>query len=249
MTESLVGLIPAAGKGVRLGLPYPKELYPIIRDNRYKPVSQFVLENLTASGVKHVVFVINATKHQLIGYFGSGARFGCAISYVVQEQREDDSQSSSPGLAHALDAAYHLVRGQTVAFGMADTIMTPASVFRVLLDGADEGDDAILGLHRVGRPEISGMVDMDHAGRILQVVDKPRETDLVYGWGCIVWRPAFTEHLHRCVHERDVYDFAQVMNTAIDEGLTLRGVHTGGTYADLGTYEEIVELERRYRAP
>ena len=50
MIPDAVGLIPAAGMGVRLGLPYPKELYPIIRDNRYKPVSQFVVDNLVASG-------------------------------------------------------------------------------------------------------------------------------------------------------------------------------------------------------
>ena len=87
MIDDAVGLVPAAGRGVRLGLPYPKELYPIIRENRYKPVSQFVLDNLIASGVGHVVFVINETKHQLVGYFGDGSRFGCDMSYVVQEDR------------------------------------------------------------------------------------------------------------------------------------------------------------------
>jgi glucose-1-phosphate thymidylyltransferase len=65
--DNMIGLIPAAGKGVRLGLPYPKELYPIIHNNRYKPVSQFVVDNLVASGVEHIVFVINETKHQLLG--------------------------------------------------------------------------------------------------------------------------------------------------------------------------------------
>ena len=48
MNQDLIGLIPAAGKGVRLGLPYPKELYPVIRENRYKPIAQFVLDNLAA---------------------------------------------------------------------------------------------------------------------------------------------------------------------------------------------------------
>ena len=57
--EELIGLIPAAGKGVRLGLPYPKELYPVIRENRYKPISQFVLNNLTRAQVRHVAIVIN----------------------------------------------------------------------------------------------------------------------------------------------------------------------------------------------
>jgi hypothetical protein len=35
MQEDIIGLIPAAGKGIRLGLPYPKELYPVIRNNHY----------------------------------------------------------------------------------------------------------------------------------------------------------------------------------------------------------------------
>ena len=108
MRDDIIGLIPAAGKGVRLGLPYPKELYPIIRENRYKPVSQFVLDNLTLAGLQHVVFVINETKHQLIGYFGNGHRFGCHISYVVQETVDGTDKSTSPGLAHALDAANFL---------------------------------------------------------------------------------------------------------------------------------------------
>ncbi|MFN3335463.1 MAG: sugar phosphate nucleotidyltransferase, partial [Caldilinea sp.] len=111
MSEELIGLIPAAGKGVRLGLPYPKELYPVIRNNRYKPVAQFVVDNLTLAGLRHIVLVINETKHQLVGYFGNGQRFGCNISYVVQEALNGDGavQSTSPGLAHALDSAYHLI--------------------------------------------------------------------------------------------------------------------------------------------
>src|SRR5450759_3951473 len=110
--EEWIGLIPAAGKGLRLGLPYPKELYPVIRNNRYKPVSQFILDNMVTAGVSHLVFVINETKHQLIAYFGNGQRFGCDITYVVQESLEQQENSTSPGLAHALDSAYHLTYGK-----------------------------------------------------------------------------------------------------------------------------------------
>ena len=131
--ETHLGLIPAAGKGTRLNLPYPKELYPVIRENRYKPLAQFVVENLVASQAREIVFVINETKHQLIGYFGSGQRFGCRFSYVVQEGNGDRNGSTSPGLAHALDSAYHLVCGKTVLFGMADTLMQPQDIFRQLL--------------------------------------------------------------------------------------------------------------------
>lgn len=248
--DELIGLIPAAGKGLRLGLPYPKELYPIIRDNRYKPVAQFVLENLTAAGVKHVVFVINETKHQLVGYFGDGSRFGCNISYVVQENREQENQSTSPGLAHALNSAYHLIQGKTVLFGMADTIMTPRSVFRFVVESECPGDDVLLGLFPTDHPEKFGMVELADGGRVLRIVDKPAQTSLKSMWGCIVWRPRFTEHLHKCVRERGIADFAAVMNRAIESGLNFRGLAIPDCgYVDLGTYRDIEELEQKYRAP
>jgi dTDP-glucose pyrophosphorylase len=248
MSEEFVGLIPAAGKGVRLGLPYPKELYPVIRDNHYKPISQFVLNNLTTAGLEHIVFVINETKHQLVGFFGDGHRFGCHISYVVQESTNGVGESTSPGLAHALDSAYHLTRDRTVFFGMADTIMQPDDVFVRAYQASQAEDDVILALFSTERPEKFGMVRMDQTNRVLGIVDKPRQTDLTQMWGCMLWRPRFTEYLHHCVSQQGISDFAQIMNNAIMAGLCFRGIHIdAGIYIDLGTYDEIMELDRRFR--
>ena len=244
MNEEVIGLVPAAGKGLRLGLPYPKELYPIIRENRYKPVSQFVLDSLVASGIQQVVFVINETKHQLIGYFGDGHRFGCHISYVVQEQGSDQNRSTSPGLAHALDSAYHLTRNKTVFFGMADTIMEPENVFAQARDAGKSEDHVVLVLFETNRPEKFGMVRMDAENRVLEIIDKPAHTGLTHMWGCITWRPPFTEYLHDGVCQRGITDFALILNNAIAAGFRVRGVPMlGGSYTDLGTYDEIMELD------
>lgn len=249
MAEEVIGLIPAAGKGLRLGLPYPKELYPVIRNNHYKPISQFVLDNLTVAGLQHVVFVINETKHQLVGYFGDGHRFNCNISYVVQERVDRGNESTSPGLAHALASAYHLIQGKTVFFGMADTIMQPNDVFAQAINTASLDDDVILVLFPTERPEKFGMVRLDDQDRVLEIVDKPAQTNLKEMWGCIIWRSRFTEYLHDCVRVHGVSDFAKVMNSAIADRLSFRGVHIDdGVYIDLGTYEEIIELDQRYRA-
>jgi len=245
--EEFIALVPAAGKGVRLRLPYPKELYPIIRENRYKPVSQFVLDSLVASGIRHIVFVINETKHQLLGYFGDGSRFGCRLSYAVQEQR-DQNGSTSPGLAHALDAAYHLVRDKIVFFGMADTIMEPENVFAQAWNASEAEDDVILVLFETNRPEKFGMVRLDAQSRVVEITDKPSRTDLTQMWGCIIWKPRFTEFLHDCVGEHGVTDFAKILNRAIASGIRMRGVvMNGGAYADLGTYDEIMELDESLR--
>lgn len=244
----MIGLVPAAGKGLRLGLPYPKELYPVIRNNRYKPIAQYVLDSLTLAGLRHVVFVINETKHQLIGYFGDGSRFGCNISYVVQEAGNDQAKSTSPGLAHALDAAYHLTRGRTVFFGMADTIMQPRDVFLRAYREATPGADLVLALFATDRPEKFGMVRLSREGGVLEIVDKPKQTDLLLMWGAIIWRQSFTEYLHEKVRRGGLSDFAVIMNDAIRDGLRVQGVRmVDGVYIDLGTYEEIMEMDRRYR--
>jgi glucose-1-phosphate thymidylyltransferase len=248
MNEELIGLIPAAGKGLRLGLPYPKELYPIIRNNRYKPVAQFVVENMVASGITHIVFVINETKHQLIGYFGDGSRFGCHISYVMQESRDDKKKSTSPGLAHALDSAYHLTRNKTVCFGMADTIMTPKDLFGRILREMEVTDAVLLGLFHTDHPEKFGMVEMENNLRVVKIIDKPIDTVLDYMWGCIVWQPIFTEFLHNCISYEKTFDFASAMNLAINDGLVSRGIMIeNGSYNDLGTYEEIRNLDEKSR--
>jgi len=244
MAEQLVGLIPAAGKGSRLGLPYPKELYPTIQKGKYKPVSQFVLENMTAAKIKDVVFVINETKLQLITYFGSGRKFNCRISYVVQENQP--TQGKSPGLSEALDSAYHLTKGKTVVFGMADTIMRPLDVFNQLLREVGE-DDVIMGLYRTDRPEGFGMVELDHKGRAIRIIDKPRFSRLEYMWGCMVWKPVFTDYLNDHLKNCEISDFAEVMNSAIKKGIKFRGLKIeDGIYTDIGTFEDIERMEREF---
>ena len=195
-----------------------------------------------------MVFVINETKHQLIGFFGNGQRFGCHISYVVQEPIDGQNKSTSPGLANALDSAYHLTKDKTVFFGMADTIMQPKDVFAQAYARAKPDDDAILVLFATERPEKFGMVCIDSNQRILEIVDKPSHTDLTEMWGCIIWRPRFTEYLHDCVCTHGISDFAQILNSAISTGLQFRGIRmTPGTYIDMGTYEEIIEMDHRFR--
>jgi glucose-1-phosphate thymidylyltransferase len=218
----------------------------VVRNNRYKPVAQFILVNLVHSGVKHTVYVINETKHQLIGYFGSGQRFGCHISYVVQEAR--DEQGASPGLAHALDSAYHLTQGKTVFFGMADTIIQPRDIFAQLYRNAQPDDDVILGLFPTDTPSKFGMVRFAPDGIVEGIFDKPRQTDLVYMWGIIVWRKKFTEYLHRMVSRDQISDFAAIMNKALAAGMRFRAVpFAESSYLDLGTYEEIIKLDHNLR--
>jgi glucose-1-phosphate thymidylyltransferase len=247
LNDEWIGLIPAAGKGIRLGLPYPKELYPVIRNNRYKPVAQFVLDSLVEAGVDHNVFVINEAKNQLIGFFGNGNRFGCNISYVVQEQISNSSSSTSPGLAHAINTPYHLTKGKIVFFGMADTIIQPKEVFRIGYQSMQKEDDVLLCLFETNKPEKFGMVRMVEGRKVSEIIDKPVKTDLTQMWGCMIWRPVFTDFIFQSIQD-GVNDFALILNQAIKQGMNLAtAVIPDSNFIDLGTYEEIMELDRHFR--
>ena len=241
--ENLIGLIPAAGRGERLKLPFPKELYPVDHDGIYKPVSQFILENLTSSGVDHVVFVINATKHQVIHYYGDGHKFNCRISYVVQETRGSENSSTSPGLAHAIDAAFHLIRNKTVFFGMADTIIEPTDIFAQAYQDASSEEDVILGVFPTDEPHKFGAVKLNPDKSVDRIEDKQENTKLNEMWGFIIWRSKFTEYLHDCVQAGES-DFGKLMNDAIaKEGMKFRGHRVvAGKYLDMGTFEDINRL-------
>jgi len=240
--DNLIGLIPAAGKGSRLGLPFPKELYPTISNNKYKPIANFAVDHLLLAGVTHIVFVINESKHQLIKYFGSGQRFNCHYSYVVQENMVN-KPSTSPGLANALAAAYHLIRKKTVLFGMADTIMWPKDAFKVGLDSMRPDVDLTLCLFPTDYPQKFGMVSFSRDMCVKEIIDKPQKTDLSYMWGTMIWRSNFTEFLYKMVIDNISGDFAEIINQSIQDGFKVQAVKfPSGKFVDFGTYEQIQEL-------
>jgi glucose-1-phosphate thymidylyltransferase len=131
---------------------------------------------------------------------------------------------------------------------MADTIMQPKDVFTQAFDSASSEDDVILALWTTERAEKFGMVHYDSEGKVLEIVDKPKVTQLSEMWGAIIWRSQFTELLHESIHQKNISDFALIMNEAMKAGMKFRAVHmVDGLYIDLGTYEEIMELDKRYR--
>jgi len=248
MKYEWIGLVPAAGRGLRLGLPYPKELYPIISNNRYKPVSQYIVDQIRSANIQHIVFVINETKHQFIGFFGSGQRFDCNFSYVVQETKELKEESTSPGLADAINSSYHLIKSKKIVFGMADTIIRPADTINQAVQMFSDEIDVMLCLFPTTTPNKFGMVEIDDNNRVNKIIDKPLKTSLIYMWGCILWTPKFTEHLHELVHDKGILDFAFIMNSAITAGFNFKGLKMDeGKFFDLGTYDEIIALDAQIR--
>lgn len=149
-----------------------------------------------------------------------------------------------------------------VAFGSPDIIFQPDDAFvRLLARQAESNADIVLGLFPADQPHKMDMVDLDHGGRIRQIVIKPRQTHLRYTWITAVWTPVFTEFMHSYLaaiqhgNERDETGrkfpghrelfVGDIIQAAINHHLRIEAVlFPDDNYLDIGTPGDLVKAVR-----
>lgn len=239
----LIGIIPAAGQGTRLApFSYPKELLPIVyrtagSDSNVlapRPVLQFSLDAMKTAGITECMVVIANWKLEIARVFGDGASSGISLGYVMRNVLR--------GLADAVDAAYAWVRDYDVCLALPDTVLSPRdAVQHMWSDRLRSEADVVLGVFPTSKPEELGPVRIDSHGRVTEVLDKPKTTDLRNTWGLAIWSPRFTELLHKQVAaapEGGQPTLGAVYQDAVDMGMVVRAVYfETGEYLDIGTPE------------
>jgi glucose-1-phosphate thymidylyltransferase len=89
------------------------------------------------------------------------------------------------------------VRDARVAIGFPDILFEPRDVFtKALKRLSATRADIVLALCQVENVQISDMIAIDRTGRVQELVIKPNETKLRFGWVLAVWTPVFTEFMH-----------------------------------------------------
>jgi glucose-1-phosphate thymidylyltransferase len=254
VVTSLVGLIPAAGQAKRLvPLPGSKELLPVaftetIADGatlvRPKVVSQYVLEAMNLAGVDKAIMVLGKDKLDILRFYGNGGDFGIHLAYLVVDRLV--------GMPYTLNQAFPWLSGETVLFGMPDTIFTPRDAFAQLLRRHRATRAAVtLGLFPTNQPHRFGMVVLGAEDRIIQVIDKPEHTDLNLLWGIACWSPQFTaflnEYLSKSLPSGREVVLSEVFQAAVDADLLIHGVRfEEGEYLDVGTPEDFRSAVQRF---
>lgn len=249
----LVGLIPAAGRGARLGpLPFSKELFPldyqtthISRSARRLPkvVSQYLVERMVRADVRQIFFILGDRKQDIMQYYGSGERFGTLFAYLYQEDPK--------GMPFALDLARPwLSEDDITVFGMPDTLFFPEDAFVQLLDFHSQRKNALtLGLFPTDKPSKFGMVDLDAGDNVLTCIDKPVQTSLEYMWGIACWSHVFTilmaDYLADQTDVSHEVVLSDVFQYAVDAGLAVQALcFPQGTYLDVGTPDDLIYVLR-----
>lgn len=115
MTNKLTVILPAAGKGTRLNLPYPKEILKLDKTQALIDFSFDHFKNYSRNQVEFVV-VINEYKTEIIEYL-SKYKNQFNISFTFQNPNEFEYTG-------AIKSAYHL-------FGEYNVVMLPDTILKL----------------------------------------------------------------------------------------------------------------------
>lgn len=245
--SEVIAIIPAAGIASRLpGLSGSKEMVSIgtmlnPASNKLvpKPVCLHLIEKYRNAGIKKCFIVLRKDKWDIPEYLGSGEKVNMNIAYLMM--------GLPYGTAYTIDQAYPHVKHAYVALGFPDILFSPDDSFAQLINKLETTNaDIVLGLFPANKPEKSDMVETDNEQNALNIIIKPKQTDLQLTWGIAVWKPSFSQFLHDYLlsHQRKESDpelhIGHVIQAAINDGMSVvTETVSGQAFLDIGTPDDL----------
>jgi glucose-1-phosphate thymidylyltransferase len=159
------GLILSGGKGTRL---YPltftsaKQLIPVAN----KPVLFRVIESICDAGITDIGIVVGDTAEEIKKAVGRGGRWGIKITYIHQD--------APLGLAHAVKISRDFLGDDRFVMFLGDNVIQ-GGISTLVAQFAESDWSSQIVLTRVNHPEQYGVAALNQEGRIVRLVEKPKE--------------------------------------------------------------------------
>jgi UDP-N-acetylglucosamine diphosphorylase/glucosamine-1-phosphate N-acetyltransferase len=156
-------VVLAAGEGVRLQpitATRPKHLIKV----GGKPILEYCLDALKASGITEVVIVTHYMGDAIRQFFGNGERMGLKIAYV--------EQAEMLGTGNAVSVVEPYVDGDFVLV-YGDLLFAPEAVADVVHLHEAEKPAAVMAVVSVEKPESYGIVELENKKVVKRIIEKP----------------------------------------------------------------------------
>lgn len=227
------GVILHGGAGTRLRpltFSGPKQLIPVAN----KPVSQYVLEDLISAGIRDVAIILGETFPEMVReYYGDGSKFGCRITYIYQ--------GKPLGIAHAVSLTREFVGDEKFVVYLGDNLLQYGikEYVKYFLDG---DLDAMILLKEVEDPRMFGVAQFDENGRLIRLVEKPREPPSKYAViGVYFFKPVIFDVIGDLKPSwRGEYEITDAIQLLLDRGYRVDYRVVDGWWLDTGKASDIL---------
>ena len=231
-------LIPCGGAGTRLRPithTSAKQLVPVAN----KPILFYGLEAIAEAGIKEVGMVVGDTADEVRAAVGDGSRFGLSVTYLPQE--------APLGLAHCVLIAREFLGDDDFVMYLGDNLLRQGVAGLVRSFEASRGEaSAQILLARVPDPHRFGVAELNAAGEVVRLVEKPADppSDLA-----LVGVYLFDAEIHEAVRAiapsaRGELEITDAIQWLIDHGRRVRSQVVDGYWKDLGKLEALLEGNR-----
>ena len=236
------GLILAGGAGTRLRPithTSAKQLVPVAN----KPILFYGLEAMAAAGIHDIGIIVGDTRDEVMAAVGDGAAFGVRVTYLPQD--------APLGLAHCVLIAHGFLADDDFVMYLGDNLLEQD--LRSFVEGFVQArahdpapPTAQILLKRVPDPHRFGIAELDAAGNVVHLVEKPSDppSDLA-----LVGVYLFDPTIHVAVRAiapspRGELEITDAIQWLIDQGHRVRTELLTGWWIDTGKLTPLLEANR-----
>jgi glucose-1-phosphate thymidylyltransferase len=212
----------------------PKQLIPIAN----KPNSQYVLEDLKNSGIIDIAIVLgNIFPEKVKEYYGDGGKFGVKIQYIEQNEPK--------GIAHAVSLCKDYVKEQPFIVYLGDNLLK-GGITNFVSEFQHSDYDAMVLLCQVRNPERFGVAKIDEEGKLVKLVEKPKEPLSNYALtGIYFLKPIIFKMIEKLKPSwRGELEITDAIQLLLKSGYNVGYQIVQGWWKDTGTPEDILEANR-----
>jgi glucose-1-phosphate thymidylyltransferase len=234
-------LILAGGAGTRLRPithTSAKQLVPVAN----KPILFYGIEAMVEAGITDIGVIVGDTRAEVMDALGDGSRWGARVTFIPQD--------APLGLAHCVLIAADFLGDDDFVMYLGDNLLEQdLGAFVRAFEAARGGDDppcAQILLKRVPDPHRFGIAELDGAGHVVRLVEKPADppSDLA-----LVGVYLFDSTIIRAVRSiapsaRGELEITDAIQWLVDQGLRVRQEELSGWWIDTGKLTPLLEANR-----